>query len=151
MGNRLKSVARGLNMRRHISGGTIGTIDRVLQFSNLFNEHQDEREKLLPLEDMIGTFTHRQCSDPRDQVYGLQALVRADNRLSPDYQKDADEVFIDCAKAILSKQGGYVVGYVLLDSLDSLRRRMGLASFDRYDGLRIFLESLVPGLNFGDE
>jgi hypothetical protein len=54
------------------------------------------KERPLSLSFVIAQFTcGSKCEDPRDQVYGLQALVRENQRLEVDYSKAALDVWLD--------------------------------------------------------
>ena len=44
-------------------------------------------------------FTHLGCQDPRDKVYGLLGLVKPDDRITIDYNKNAAEIFWEVLSA----------------------------------------------------
>ena len=45
-----------------------------------------------------------ECADPRDNVYGLLGLVDHDQRVTVDYEKSIDQLFMDVALAALRNQ-----------------------------------------------
>jgi len=44
------------------------------------------------------------CADPRDKVYGLLGLVRVDQRVTVDYEKSNDQLYLDLVLAMLQSQ-----------------------------------------------
>ena len=64
----------------------------------------------------------RKCVDPRDQVYGVQALVREQDRIDVDYSKSTPNVFADAVCVLIHK------GLLGVDDaiIDGLARRMGV-------------------------
>jgi hypothetical protein len=52
-------------------------------------------EPALDLGYALRTYGCLQCEDPRDQVYGVQAIVERGERLVADYSKTTNDIFID--------------------------------------------------------
>ncbi|KAI4908160.1 hypothetical protein J4E90_008784 [Alternaria incomplexa] len=44
------------------------------------------------------------CADPRDNIYGLLGLVRVDQRVTVDYEKSNDQLYLDLVLAMLQSQ-----------------------------------------------
>ncbi|KAI4658283.1 uncharacterized protein J4E79_007265 [Alternaria viburni] len=44
------------------------------------------------------------CADPRDKVYGLLGLVRVDHRVTVDYEKSNDQLYLDLVLVMLQSQ-----------------------------------------------
>ena len=49
----------------------------------------------------LDTYMENKCADQRDKVYGLLGLVRVDQRVTVDYEKSIDQLFMDVALAAL--------------------------------------------------
>ena len=49
-------------------------------------------------------YTGSKCADPRDKVYGLLGLVRVDQRVTVDYEKSNDQLYMDVILVTLQNQ-----------------------------------------------
>lgn len=90
--------------------------------------------------EVIATTDIYDCSDARDQVYGVQAMVDLSQRLYPDYSMSADEVFLACIKVLARSYLSYELGDARTGRLrraQDLRRRMKLPAMtdDELEGL----------------
>lgn len=74
-----------------------------------------------PFDEVLGTVP-RMCVDPRDQVYGVQALVREQDRIDVDYSRSKTEVFADAVCVLIHE---YLLEFDCA-AIDGLARRMGV-------------------------
>jgi len=52
----------------------------------------------------MDSYVRNSCADPRDRVYGLLGLVRLDQRVTVDYEKSIDQLYLDLILVALRSQ-----------------------------------------------
>jgi hypothetical protein len=69
-----------------------------------------QREDIDYSDILIGKVSSNECSDVRDKIYGLRALLPREiqKTLSVDYNKDAEEIFLDTVWAYALYQRVYI-------------------------------------------
>lgn len=67
----------------------------------LINQALRKDWKPLKLINAIAYCKHAHCADPRDYLYGMQALLIKEHRITVDYTKDTTDVFVDAVLKIL--------------------------------------------------
>jgi hypothetical protein len=79
---------------------------------------RDQGEKTFDLCDLLQQYGHRQCKDPKDNIFDLLALVDRHKypTIVPDCELDNTTVFSSAARAILEASDGkfewlYSTGY----------------------------------------
>ena len=81
------------------------------------------------LSEALILFSSKHCSDVRDKVYGVQGLVRPDERIEVDYSEQPVDLFRRTVHAVLS-QGEYPLPQhfeqARTNSLYTLGRHMAL-------------------------
>jgi hypothetical protein len=63
-----------------------------------FLEHPKEAEGL-DFRELIQTWLHQECTDPRDKVYGLLGLAKG-TEITADYDKPIDELYCDVIASV---------------------------------------------------
>jgi hypothetical protein len=79
----------------------------------------------LPLVQLLVAFSFSpcECEDPRDKVYGLMGIVRAQDKLVVDYRKSVFEVYLDAIMIMLRcRSACYLVSSILF----TLGKSMGI-------------------------
>lgn len=82
--------------------GGVEPADQLRAISTLLGPSiHDSDAQMLDLDQAIQKFSGNICTDPRDNVYGLQMLVEPDQRIPIDYDKTLRNVVFDCAVLIM--------------------------------------------------
>jgi hypothetical protein len=71
-----------------------------LALCRLYAQQHVRTNDLNPLGPTLSRFSQGECDDLRDKIFGLQGMVRQDQRVRIDYSKTPEEVYIDAAKAL---------------------------------------------------
>jgi hypothetical protein len=71
-----------------------------LALCRLYSKQHIRTNVLNPLGPTLSRFSQGQCDDLRDKVFGLQGMVRKDQRVKIDYSKSLEEVYIDAAMTL---------------------------------------------------
>ena len=88
------------------------------------------RDIWMPLFHAVRLFSQSHCQDPRDKVYGLLGLVKEEQRLTIDYGKPLQNVFLDTViifyRELAQKWAHSFTEYQ--DELENLSRSWGIMS-----------------------
>ncbi len=75
------------------SAGALRNLHAPSSALHLLREHGTNIQR--DLGGVISIFSHGQCQDTRDRVFGLMGLVEEKDRIPIDYRKSKNEVFLD--------------------------------------------------------
>jgi hypothetical protein len=85
-----------------------------------------QRSSMRDVKSIIRNFSANECADPRDKIYGLQALFEPDERLNVDYSKSVEAVFLDATERLATGTDWTKVE----STVRTLGYSMGLLDFD---------------------
>ena len=136
---------------------TFSGSDRVdtLDFQRIAFETQfKQRIKLLlsdsrdeyTLHAALSTYGRCLCSDPRDKVFGLQALLKPDERVSVDYSRSASEITLQALKNLILSERSHPEWNFANQSVRAKILSMGTVVHETfYDGSQMSIDSLSWG------
>jgi hypothetical protein len=98
--------------------------DRVLRRKTL-----RRRQSYMSLRQALDYYAERNCSEPRDRIFGLQACVRPESRITVDYTKTASTLLHEVAQK-LRFGGGHGSISQIASTLIKLQQLLGLNQTD---------------------
>ena len=141
------------NARFHMYNRKRAGVD---MFESIASVYQGNRHEL-SLHQCVMNFMWQRCEDPRDKVYGLLGLVRESERLTVDYGKSKQEVFLEVFIALsrssdwgIWSPGVYEEAGALLDNMDLGGYKDSFHTF-RHQLNRIWREGSSPLQDSGFE
>jgi hypothetical protein len=90
--------------RRTPAGQHVAKVQQMQSEYRLGSTRQKPRTAM-SLSRAVVIFSDQRCRDPRDKIYGLQAMLHLEQCVKPDYGKTVDEVFEEAVKTFIQHCG----------------------------------------------
>lgn len=90
----------------------------------------DDRKWFTPPSLVYNYYVNLECADPRDKVFGLQACLRPEYRVSADYSLNVDQVFCLVVDAFTDPQGPWSYEADRSGTLGRIAKAMGVEYHD---------------------
>jgi hypothetical protein len=131
---------------RNLLEQSIGTSHDALKKRQYQNGGMEEKPEGMTLSEAITRFSHHDCEDIRDKLYGLQSLVRPQQRLQIDYSASVESI-VEEALTMLIRNA--IIPEVLSISRTTLH--IWLNTQQDAMGVQVLTRELLGGLSYNAE